>query len=258
MRGIKRILLSMSLVFLVVVTAFIFNKSAYGEKAQNTSAAEESFDLPIYSVDVNEKKASITFDINWAENDYLYTILDILDKYNVKGTFFIMGGWVDYSEENVEKLKSISERGLEIGNHSYKHPMFTKISNEKMTLELQKTDEVIKKYTGKSTKLFRFPSGDYNKQAVKVINEQGYIPIQWSADSVDWKESGADVEYERVKKGMKEGSIILFHNNAKYTPENLERIIKEYEEKGYKFVPVGELIYTEDYGVSEKGNQFLK
>ena len=257
MRGIKRILLSMSLIFLVAVSAFIFNNGAYN-KAQNTSVSKESFDLPIYYVDTKEKNVSITFDINWAENDYLYTILDILDKYNVKGTFFIMGGWVDYSQENVEKLKKISERGHEIGNHSYRHPMFTKISNEKMISEIQKTDEIIKKYTGKEVKLFRFPSGDYNEQAVKVINEQEHIPIQWSVDSVDWKEAGADIEYERVNKGIKEGSIILFHNNAKYTPDNIERIIKEYQDKDYKFIPVGELIYKENYNISEKGAQFLK
>ena len=85
-----------------------------------------------------------------------------------------------------------------------------------------------------------------------------HIPIQWSVDSVDWKEAGADIEYERVNKGIKEGSIILFHNNAKYTPDNIERIIKEYQDKDYKFIPVGELIYKENYNISEKGAQFLK
>ena len=75
-----------------------------------SGTAEEK--QPIYRVDTEEKVVSLTFDVNWAEKENLQSILDILDKYNVKGTFFIMGGWVNYSEENVSKLKEISERGM--------------------------------------------------------------------------------------------------------------------------------------------------
>lgn len=75
---------------------------------------------PIHCVDREDKKISLTFDVNWAENDYLYEILDLLDENNVKATFFIMGKWVIYPEGNREKLVEIHKRGHEIGNHSYK------------------------------------------------------------------------------------------------------------------------------------------
>ena len=139
---------------------------------------------PIYCVDTNEKVVSLTFDVNWTEKDNLDVILNILNKYNVKGTFFIMGGWVNFSEDNVNKLKSIKEGGHEIGNHSYKHPSFTKISADKIKEEIEKTNDIIEKYTGEKPKLFRFPSGDYNKDAFLKVRNLGYMAIQWDVDSI--------------------------------------------------------------------------
>ena len=77
-------------------------------------------------------------------------------------------------------------------------------------------------------------------------------------DSVDWKEQGEEVEYNKVMKKVKAGSILLYHNNAKYTPSNLNRIIPELQKQGYKFVTVGELIYTEDAYVDKDGVQHRK
>ena len=82
--------------------------------------------------------------------------------------------------------------------------------------------------------------------------------MQWSVDSVDWKESGEEIEYIRVKKNIKPGSIVLFHNNAKYTPKNLEKIIKECINEGYTFVKIGELIYENEFYVDENGIQHKK
>lgn len=210
---------------------------------------------PIYSVDTEEKVISLTFDINWAEKDNLESILQILDKYNVKGTFFIMGGWVNYNNENVEKLRKIHEGQHEIGNHSYMHSDFSKINDKKMLEELNKTDEIIKDTIGDKPKLFRFPSGSYNKESVEKIKSLGYIPIQWNVDSVDWKEMGKDKEYNKVMKNIAPGAILLFHNNAKYTPANLARIISELKSNGYEFKTVGDLVYSTEYYVDENGIQ---
>lgn len=211
-------------------------------------------DEPIYSVDTNDKVVSLTFDVNWVEKDNLSVILNILNKYNVKGTFFIMGGWVNYSEDNANKLKLIKEGGHEIGNHSYMHPSFTKIGLPKMKEEIEKTNDIIEKYTGERPKLFRFPSGDYNKNAFVKVRNLGYMTIQWDVDSVDWKNGPADIEYNRVMNNVKPGSIILFHN-AKNTPSNLEKIIKSLKDKGYEFKTVGEMIYLDDYNVDKQGIQ---
>ncbi|MDR3595569.1 polysaccharide deacetylase family protein [Clostridium sp.] len=247
----KRIGLNLILIILLILMSIGASKTI---EVMSDIHEEE----PIYCVDTNEKVVSLTFDVNWAEKDNLEVILDILKKYNIKGTFFIMGGWVNYSEDNVNKLKEIKEGGHEIGNHSYKHPSFTKIGEDRMKEEIEKTNDIIEKYTGERPKLFRFPSGDYNKAAFLKVRNLGYKAIQWDADSVDWKQISAEAEYNRVMKKVKPGSIILFHNNAKYTPGNLERIIKELKDKGYGFKCVGEMIYSDNYIVDNEGTQHKK
>ena len=214
---------------------------------------------PIYRVETMKKELSISFDVNWAEEEQLYKILDVLDKYNVKATFFIMGKWVVYPDEgNLDKLKEIEKRGHEIGNHSYAHADFQKISNEKMIKEIKDTEETILKEIGVKTKLFRFPSGSYNENGVKIVESLGYKAIQWDVDSVDWKALGLDREYNRVIKNVKPGSIVLFHNDGKYTQQNLDRLIPELKAQGYNFVPIGQLLYKDNYYIDNEGVQRLK
>ncbi|MGL5149348.1 MAG: polysaccharide deacetylase family protein [Clostridium sp.] len=222
------------------------------------SSAEGKKEMPIYSVKTEENDISLTFDINWAEKDELPSILNILDKYNVKGTFFIMGGWVNYTEQNTVLLKEINERGHEIGNHSYIHPNFTKISKDRIKDELEKTDRIIESSIGIKPNLFRFPSGACNEDTLKYVRSLGYECIHWNVDSVDWRQDGRDIEYKRVMKKVEPGSILLFHNNAKHTPYNLDRIISELKEKGYNFKKVGEMIIKNNYSIDGDGKQFQK
>lgn len=237
-------------IFLIVG---VISLSIIGTKAMIVSNTVDN--KPIFKVNTDKKEVAITFDINWAENDYLYDILDILNKYNVKATFFIMGKWVNYPEGNKEKLIKINDMGHEVGNHSYVHPSFSKIDESRMLEELTKTDTIIYETIGVKPTLFRFPSGDYNDKALKFVLEKGYKCIQWDCDSVDWKQSGEEVEYERIMKKVTSGSIMLFHNNAKYTPSNLEKIILKLKEDGYEFVTVGQLIDFTDYYIDENGEQ---
>ena len=251
----KRVIRNVLTLFLLIFTMVL----SIGMKNQYIGIFAEDSNKPIYKVSKEEKELALTFDINWAENDELYNILDVLDKYNVKATFFIMGGWVNYSDENREKLKKINERGHEIGNHSYIHPMFTKINEERMKSELDKTNKIIKDTIGIDVNLFRFPSGDYNKKSIEFVKSNGYEIIQWNIDSIDWKQLGEEKEYNNVMKKIEPGSIILFHNNAKYTPKNLDKIIKELQEEGYSFIPVGKMIYnSEDSYINENGEQIKK
>ena len=251
----KRVIRNVLTLFLLIFTMVL----SIGMKNQYIGIFAEDSNKPIYKVSKEEKELALTFDINWAENDELYNILDVLDKYNVKATFFIMGGWVNYSEENKEKLKKINERGHEIGNHSYIHPMFTKINEERMKSELEKTNKIIKDTIGVDVNLFRFPSGDYNKKSIEFVKSNGYEIIQWNIDSIDWKQLGEEKEYNNVMKKIEPGSIILFHNNAKYTPKNLDKIIKELQEEGYSFIPVGKMIYdSENSYINENGEQIKK
>ncbi|MBM6837898.1 polysaccharide deacetylase family protein [Clostridium saudiense] len=246
----RKIIIAILLIFGTMITSIIGSKSIL----VNGSLDKK----PIFRVNTENKQIALTFDVNWAENEYIYDILDVLNKYNVKATFFVMGKWVNYPEGNKEKLIKINEMGHEIGNHSYVHPSFSKIDESRMLEELTKTDDIIYEAIGVKPTLFRFPSGDYNDKALQFVLEKGYKCIQWDCDSVDWKESGEEVEYERIMKKVTSGSIMLFHNNAKYTPSNLDKIISKLKEDGYEFVTVGQLTECDEYYIDENGEQHKK
>lgn len=249
-----RIVLILALLLISTICAIYLNnssKSAFLEKVDEDKK-------PIFSVDTDEKVVALTFDINWSEKEHLEEILEVLNKYDIKATFFIMGKWVIYPEGNKEKLEKIKEGGHEIGNHSYVHPDFTKITKGRILEELRKTDEIIKEISGYNPKLFRFPSGAYNEESYSMIKSLGYECIQWNIDSIDWKESGEEIEYQRVMKNIAPGSIVLFHNNAKYTPKNLEKIILDLKKQEYSILPIGEMMHKDSYIIDSQGIQRKK
>jgi len=207
--------------------------------------------LPIYSVDTKEKKIAITFDASWPK-DNTDEIIEILDKYNVKATFFLVGTWVDH---NPEKLKILHEKGHEIGNHTNTHPDMNSISRSELLKEIEALDSKIKKITGQGTTLFRCPSGVYNDLIIETVESTNRYCIQWDVDSIDWKAQGEEIEFNRVVKKTKPGSIILFHNDGRYTTKTLPRIIEYFKKEGYSMVTVSELIYKSDFMIDYNGKQ---
>lgn len=208
-------------------------------------------ELPIYSVETDEKKIAISFDAAWG-NEYTSFILDTLDKYNIKSTFFLVGFWVDKYPEDV---KEIARRGHDIGNHSTTHPNMSQLSKEKIIEEIKTTEKKIEELTGIKPFLFRPPFGDYNDLLIRTLREEGYYPIQWDVDSLDWKELGAQSVIDRVTRNVRNGSIVLFHNNAKYIREYLPVVIERLFEAGYEIVPISELIYKDNYIIDNTGRQ---
>ena len=173
----KKVVIEVILLVLVIILSLVVNKRSISVSTNNPSK------LPIFRVNTEEKEVALTFDINWAEEEHLDEILQILKKYDAKGTFFIMGGWVNYTDDNKEKLKNIYNDGHEIGNHSYIHPNFVNISEQRMNDELKKTEDIIYQTIGCNTKSFRFPSGSYNEKALNYVMSKGYKCIQWDVDS---------------------------------------------------------------------------
>lgn len=245
---ITKIVAALALIFICGAMSILFNYDNIGVFLNGQKK------LPIYSVGISEKKIALTFDVNWGQ-DNTEKILDILDKYNVKATFFIIGAW---AEDNTNVVKMIHNRGHEIANHSTKHPDMTKISREKIIKEVEITDAKIMELTSENCNVFRCPSGAYDDNVIETLNDINHYCIQWDVDSIDWKEEGADLEYNRVISKTKPGSIILFHNNAKYTPENLPKIIEKLKSGGYSFLKISELIYKKNYYIDHTGKQFFK
>ena len=212
--------------------------------------------LPIYCVKTDKKQIALTFDGAWGNED-TSTLLDILDRQGVTATFFFTGGWISkYSDD----VKTILEKGHEVGNHSENHKQMSKLSKEQCKEEIQIVHDKVKELTGLEMTVFRPPFGDYNDTVIEAANELGYHVIQWDVDSLDWKDYGCDSIIHTVTnhKHLGNGSIILMHNGAKYTKDALEKMIICLKEQGYEFVKVSDLIYTENYQMDHEGRQYVE
>lgn len=238
-------------IFLVIISIIYTGIKSNIQIAQVFSYKKE---LPIYSVETEEKKLAISFDAAWGD-DYTLEILDILDKYDVKSTFFLVGFWVDKYPEHV---KEIYNRGHDVGNHSTNHPYMTKLSDDEIEKELNITGDKIEKLIKEKPILFRPPFGDYNDRVINVCKDNGYYVIQWDVDSLDWKEMGVQPVVDRVTRNVRNGSIVLFHNNAKYVLEYLPIIIERLQREGYEIVPISQLIYKENFYMDNTGRQIKK
>ncbi len=210
-------------------------------------------EVPIYSVERDDNKIAITFDCAWNDED-IDSILDTLDKYNCKATFFVVGDWV---EKYPDALKKISERGHEIGNHSYNHADYTKMSAEAIIADLDKCDAVIEQVTGKKPHLMRAPSGGYNDTVIKAVDKSGRTYIQWSVDGIDYGDALPQDIYDRSVKKTEAGDIILLHNGTKSTANVLPKILEALECK-FEFATISELIYADNYIIDNTGRQFQK
>lgn len=212
-------------------------------------AAAAARELPIYNVQRDNKAVALSFDAAWGNED-TEILIDILERYGVTATFFLVGSWVDKYPESVRQLY---EAGMEIGNHSDSHPHMAKLSDTEIVRELTACNEKIEAITGEPVTLFRCPYGEYDDDVITTVRSLGMESIQWNVDSLDWKDLSADEIYQRVTAKMVPGSIVLFHNAALNTPEALPRIIEYLLSEGYDIVPVSELLLDGDYTIDNAG-----
>ena len=241
----KRIVLALCIIIVVSasIIAFIY--------CENTGVMKQSGGLPIYGVQTDKKQIAISFDAAWGNED-TKGLINILKKYNVKATFFLVGSWVEHYPDSVKELAAA---GHSIQNHSNSHPHLTQLSSESAQEEIALCNQKIAKLTGVSPTLIRPPYGDYNAAVVSLIENMQMYPIQWSVDSLDWMDISADEIYHNVVPKIKSGSIVLFHNAAKHTPEALPSIIEALQAQGYQFVLIKDLIYKDNYRIDANGTQ---
>ena len=131
----------------------------------------------------------------------------------------------------------------------------TKLSKEDMLKELNLCNDKIQKITGIRPILFRPPYGDYSNDVISTVRENGMYTIQWDTDSLDWKDLSKEDITKRVTEKVQPGSIVLFHNAAKNTPQALPMILEKLTNDGYKIVPVSHLILKENYTIDHTGKQ---
>jgi polysaccharide deacetylase family sporulation protein PdaB len=214
-------------------------------------AAAARRELPVYNVDTQDKALAISFDAAWGSAQ-TNAILDILDQYGVRTTFFLVGMWVD---AHPDLVREIAAKGHEVGNHSTSHPHMASLSEAKICEELRMTSDKVAQIIGKPTTLFRPPYGEYNDAVVRISRQEGYECVQWNVDSLDWKNRGAQDMIRRATNNIQPGDIVLFHNDSRYILDALPTILQLYAQAGYRVIPVSELLLAGETWIDHKGTQ---
>lgn len=243
-----RILSASGMLLLVCLIFWAVNSPAL------VGASATQRELPVYSVQRADKTVAISFDAAWGNED-TQALIDILQRHQVKTTFFVVGDWADKYPESV---KALAEAGHEVMSHSAHHDHFSRLSTEQITADLKASGEKIEAITGSFPSLFRCPYGEYDDHVIRAVRDLGMEPIQWSVDSLDWKGLSAREITQRVLQQIKPGSIVLFHNAAEHTPEALPDILDSLQASGYTIVPVSQLLLDGETFIDSTGMQCPK
>ena len=205
--------------------------------------------FPIYALEgivrsgkeTGDMRIALTFDDGPCEK-YDPEILDLLDKYGVRATFFLVG-------ENIEReplsAKRIADRGHEIGNHTYSHKKLGKLTASELSGEIARTKSLIERVCGCTPTLFRPPEGYVSELVSGAASSGGYTLVLWSIDTLDWQGRSAKDIVDTVMKEAKDGAIILCHDyiwRKSETAKAINEFIPRLQSMGYKFVTVSELL----------------
>ena len=228
---IRHIATNLALVFLVFSITVVCFMPTRDEKL---TAGQES---AIVYRNAGEKSDGISLMFNvYSGTTEVQKILEVLDKYSAESTFFIGGCWAD---DNVDCLKTIVERGHELGNHGYFHKDQDKLDFTQNTLEISRCNEFIYLATGVNPILFAPPSGAYNDVVVKAAHELKMKTILWSKDTIDWRDQNKDVIADRATKNVCGGDFVLMHPTPA-TVEALDTILNYYKENHLRVITVSE------------------
>jgi peptidoglycan/xylan/chitin deacetylase (PgdA/CDA1 family) len=189
-------------------------------------------------IDPNKPMVALTFDDG--PSKYTPRIIDVLNEYNSKGTFFVVGESI---KRNKEILIEMIKDGHEIGNHSYNHKDLTSITEEELYRQIVGTDDLLEIYTGHRTTIMRPPYGSNNEETNKNINKP---IILWSVDTLDWKNRNAEIVKNNILNNVKDGDIVLMHDLYESTAQAAEMVIPELIKRGYQLVTVSELTQYRD------------
>ena len=185
----------------------------------------------------NKKVVALTFD-DGPDGNTTPQALDILAKYKIKATFFVQGKNIAGNESILKRMQS---EGHEVGNHSWNHPVLTKLSLEDAKKQITDTEDAITKVLGKSSKLMRPPYGAISDD---IRNSLDLSFIMWDVDSLDWKSKNEAAILTEIQRQVSNGSIILMHDIHQTSVNSLPKVIEYLQEQGYSFVTVSDLLNT--------------
>lgn len=217
-------------------------------------AAETRPGYSVTRVDRDDKKIALTFDAANAASKTM-EILDVLESYGAKGTFFVIGRYVI---NNPEETRAIEARGHELGGHSWDHDDVTKLTNDQILKDFAMISEAFINVLGHDVNLYRPPSG-YSSQRDRAIGRAlGQEVIKWTVDSKDgFKDTTLNTVIKRVQNNVGSGDIVLMHVYGKHTINALNVLLPYYIEQGYEFVTVSDLLLDGNTAIDTDGVQHL-
>jgi probable sporulation protein (polysaccharide deacetylase family) len=192
---------------------------------------------PIYKGNPDKKMVSLMINVAWG-NEFIDPMLHVLEKENVKATFFFDGSWLN---KNMDIAKQIQAAGHELSNHAYSHKDMSKLSRASAKEEIVKTEQLLKDGLGVENRLFAPPSGDFNQETVQIAHELGLKTVLWTIDTVDWRKPEPSAIIEKISTRLEPGAMILMHPTPSAS-QALEGMIKAIKRKGMQLGPVGELL----------------
>ncbi len=195
-----------------------------------------------YYVVTEEKAAALTFDVVWEPGE-TGRILDELDRYNVRATFFVTGTWV---RKNPDLAREILIRGHEIAQHSYSHKHLVDLDDEKLAAEFDLMEEALREELNMVVSLFRPPYGELDQRVFDEASRRGYVTVLWSIDPHDWLNPGVDKIVGRVVQKLHNGAIIILHTSSSQSADALPLIIQSLKMNGYEILTVTELLELEE------------
>lgn len=200
----------------------------------------------IFQGKTDRKQIALTFD-DAPDTQYTPQVLDILKRYKVKATFFVVGY---RAAEHPEVVKRIVREGHIIGNHSYGHAQLKKLPQSKFIREIEKSEQVLSPLAGYTPRLVRPPYGAVNEDELSWLKDNGYLTVNWNVDPEDWRGHSKDMVLKRTLDAAGPGAIILMHSatgdggSLQGTVDALPDVIETLRGKGYELVPLTELLQT--------------
>ena len=189
----------------------------------------------VYYSGTSEHGVSLMFNV-YQNTEEVLGILDVLDEYDAKATFFLGGCWAD---DNVACVKEIVSRGQEIGSHGYFHRKHDTLNYSENVEEIRRSVEFLSLATGHTLTLFAPPSGAYNDDTVSAALSLGLKTVMWSKDTVDWRDKDQDICFRRATEGVKGGDLVLMHPTA-HTLAALPAVLQYYAANGLSAITVSE------------------
>lgn len=227
----------------------IFNNTFFEEIA---TTAAESFNAYVITGCRNPRHVALTFDDGVSH--YTNELLDILKKYHVQATFFVLGQTLETNNFFKRTLIRMIHEGHVVASHSFNHPDLTHLTKNQIREQMERTESAIQSIIGIRPRFMRPPYGYVNQRVVEVLISLGYIVINWNHDTNDWRYQDSygnivgyvqnQISFPHIKK---EGPIILQHDSLKSSIQLQSGIIRILREKGYEFVSMYECVGEEPY-----------